>query len=563
MLSLLHIENIAVIERADILFEPGFNVLTGETGAGKSIVIDAIGAVTGERASRDLVRTGENCASVSAVFCALPENPFFREIGAESDEDGNLLLQREIFADGRNVCRINGRPVTVSQLRALGSFLIQIHGQHEGLKLLNEQNHLGYLDLFGKTDKELSEYRARYEALAAIEGEIRALHMDEAEKARRTDLLRHQIAELERAELQAGEEEGLEARRNILRNAERITEAVETAHACLSGDEDTGGAASLLAEAERAFTPAARVNGEMAALSEKLTELRYLAQDAAEEIRDLKYGLEFSPEELNQLEGRLALLGKLKKKYGETSEQMLATLQKRRTELEEIEFADDTVRRLEEKREKAAALVKEAAEALSKVRRSAAEVLEGRILSELSQLDMPKVRFEAEFSAKEPGAAGWDEVRFLMSANVGEALRPMNKVASGGELARIMLAMKNALADGDGATLIFDEVDAGVSGRAAQRVAEKLFQVSRGRQVLCVTHLPQIAAMADSHFSVEKGEAGGRTQTGVSLLDKERRKEELARITGGAQITDITLSGAAELLEAAEAYKIRIEREAK
>ena len=560
MLSLLHIENIAVIQTADIQFDKGFNVLTGETGAGKSIVVDAIGAIIGERTSRDLIRTGAKSSLVNAVFTGLPELDWFRENGVGPDEEGNLLIQREIQPDGKNICRINGRLITVSQLRQLGRLLLNIHGQHDGQQLLDERCHLDYLDGFGATGADLDAYRVCYNRLAAIRREISALQMDEAEKARRIDSLEFQIGELERAELRSGEEEELTERRDLLRNAGKLMESVEGAHLALSGDDEREGAAALLGEAEQSLHAAGRISTQAAELLEKLVELRCAADDIAEQIRDLRDAFDFEAGELDQIESRLDVLHRLKKKYGDSVDEMLDYLDRCKKELDEIQFSTDTIARLEKEQSKALADARKAAETLSQSRKKAAKALEQRIQSELAQLDMPKVRFQVEFGPK-PGEfamddTGMDEVQFLMSANVGEDLKPIQKIASGGELARIMLALKNVLAENDQVgTMVFDEVDTGVSGRAAQKVAEKLADVAHAKQVLCVTHLPQLAAMADVHFSVEKGERGGRTYTQVERLTRQRRCEELARLTSGEHITDATLGAAGELLDSAEAYK--------
>ena len=560
MLSLLHIENIAVIQTADIQFDKGFNVLTGETGAGKSIVVDAIGAIIGERTSRDLIRTGAKSSLVNAVFTGLPELDWFRENGAGPDEEGNLLIQREIQPDGKNICRINGRLITVSQLRQLGRLLLNIHGQHDGQQLLDERCHLDYLDGFGATGADLDAYRVCYNRLAALRREISSLRMDEAEKARRIDSLEFQIGELERAELRSGEEEELTERRDLLRNAGKLMESVEGAHLALSGDDEREGAAALLGEAEQSLHAAGRISTQAAELLEKLVELRCAADDIAEQIRDLRDAFDFEPGELDQIESRLDVLHRLKKKYGDSVDEMLDYLDRCKKELDEIQFSTDTIARLEKEQSKALADARKAAETLSQTRKKAAKALEQRIQSELAQLDMPKVRFQVEFGPK-PGEfamddTGMDEVQFLMSANVGEDLKPIQKIASGGELARIMLALKNVLAENDQVgTMVFDEVDTGVSGRAAQKVAEKLADVAHAKQVLCVTHLPQLAAMADVHFSVEKGERGGRTYTQVERLTRQRRCEELARLTSGEHITDATLGAAGELLDSAETYK--------
>ena len=557
MLELLHIENIAVIEEADIQFRPGFNALTGETGAGKSIVIDAMGAVLGGRTSRDLIRTGAAKAFVSAEFSSVPaELPGLQENGVSPDEDGNLLLQREISGDGKNACRANGRPITVAQLRQIGGELLNIHGQHDGAQLLDEELHGAYLDRFGKTEEPLGAYQKAYAVLSDLRDQIKALQMDEAEKARRVDSLRFQIGELERAELRPGEEEELEARRNLLRNGEKYLSALSGADYCLSGDDENAGAVNQLRDAEEALSGVRNLGEELGEAYKRLGALRSEAYDLAETIRDLRGAFDFSPEELDAAESRADQLYRLKKKYGATVEEMLEYLDQRRTELDAIETADDTLVLLEKKLGKAEKAVRTAGKALTEARKQAAAALEARIQKELRDLDMNRVRFSIDFAEKPPALDGCDMVRFLMSANAGEDLKPIAKIASGGELARIMLALKNVLAEQEAiGTLVFDEVDTGVSGRAAQKVAEKLAQVSRRKQVLCVTHLPQLAAMADTHFSVEKGEAKGRTFTRVVQLDRERRKAELARITGGSQVTDALLASAGELLDAAEAYR--------
>ena len=553
MLQLLHIENIAIIESADISFEPGFNVLTGETGAGKSIVIDAMSAVLGQRASRELIRTGAAKAFVSACFTGIAP-ALMEEFGIEPDEE--LLLQREIHADGKNVCRVNGRPFTVTQLRALGNRLINIHGQHDGQQLLDEEQHLVYLDAFGRVEPLLAVYRERYAALQDIARQIRALQMDEAEKARRMDTLRYQIEELERAQLKAGEEEELMSRRNFLRNAEKFISAVEGANFSLNGDDGSYGALTLLRQAQDFIGSIRLLDDDYAELYARFDGIYSELYDLAETISDRRDSFDFSPNELDEVEGRLDRLYRLKKKYGPTVEDMIGYLERCRSELEQIEYAGDTLLQLEKQQAKALKAAETAAAALSEARKAAAVELEQQILTELQQLDMGKIRFSVAFEAQELAENGADSVRFLMSANLGEELRPIHKIASGGELARIMLAMKNVLSEQDQVgTMVFDEVDTGVSGRAAQKVAEKMARISRKKQVLCVTHLPQLAAMADTHFSVEKGEAGGRTYTRVQELDRQRRREELARLTGGAHVSEVMLSGAEELLLEAEGFK--------
>ena len=547
MLSLLHIENIAVIECADISFDRGFNVLTGETGAGKSIVIDAISAILGERAYRDMIRTGTEGASVRAVFTNVPEFPWFAENGVEYDPE--TVISREIHLDGKNICRVNGTLVNVTSLHKLGIQLINIHGQHDSAALFDEENHLAFLDAFADNGKLRASYGERYEAVAKLRWEISALTMDEGEKLRRMENLKYQIAEIEKAELEPGEDDRLEERRKVLQNAEKLSNGMETAVECLYGGEDSDGASGLLAQAEYALARLSRFSDSFAALHDRVSDLMYQVQDAAEEVRDARDSLSYSADELEQIESRLDVIHKLRRKYGTTCEDILEYLDKAKKELDEIEFADDKLERLKRNLKKAEKEAWDAALTLRENRKQAADTMSKRILSELAQLDMPRVQFACRFTETELAANGADAVAFYMSANAGEALKPLSRVASGGELARIMLAMKNVLAEKDQvATLIFDEVDTGVSGRAAQKVAEKLRSVAVHKQVLCVTHLPQLAALANTHLLIAKSERDGRTYTSVTPLDLEGRKRELARIIGGANITETTLKSAEEML---------------
>ena len=547
MLSLLHIENIAVIECADISFDRGFNVLTGETGAGKSIVIDAISAILGERAYRDMIRTGTSKASVRAVFTQVPEFSWFQENGVEYDPE--TVIQREIHLDGKNICRVNGALVSVSILRKLGIQLINIHGQHDSASLFDEANHLSFLDAFADNEALRADYLEKYDAVAKLRREIDRMTMDEGEKLRRMETLRYQIAEIEKAELEAGEDEELEARRKILQNAEKLSDGMETAVECLYGGDDSEGASGLLAQAEYALSRLAKFTDAYAALHEKIADLMYQVQDAAEEVRDARDDLSYSADELEQIESRLDKIHRLRRKYGTTCADILEYLDQAKKELDEIEFADDHLEKLKKKLKKAEKTAWDAAFELRKNRQETAVSMSERILSELAQLDMPRVQFSCEFTEVDLTPTGADTVAFYMSANAGEAMKPMSKVASGGELARIMLAMKNVLAEKDHVnTLIFDEVDTGVSGRAAQKVAEKLRTVAKHKQVLCVTHLPQLAALANTHLLIAKGERDGRTYTTVTPLDVEGRKKELARIIGGTNITETTLKSAEEML---------------
>lgn len=558
MLELLHIENIAIIEAADIEFAPGFNALTGETGAGKSIVIDSLSAVLGQRTSRELIRTGAEKAFVSAAFSGMaPE--LTEELGIQPEADGTLLLQREIQTDGKNVCRVNGRPVTVGQLRALGARLLNIHGQHDGQQLLDEEQHIVYLDSFGRVESLAITYAEKYKNFTDIRRQISALQMDEAEKARRVDTLQYQIEELRRAKLTPGEEEELTARRGMLRNAEKFLDAVAGADYALNGDDSGGGALSALRQAQDALGGVRHLDDAFGQLYERLGEAYSEVYDIAATVEDKRGELDVSPGELDRVESRMDLLYRLKKKYGATVEDMLDYQARCEAELAQIEDAGDTLVRLEQALSKAEKGARQAAQALSDARKAAADRLTAQILTELQQLDMGKIRFAVDFAEKPLDSDGMDTVRFLMSANVGEELRPIHKIASGGELARIMLAMKNVLSEQDHVgTMVFDEVDTGVSGRAAQKVAEKMARISRRKQVLCVTHLPQLAAMADTHFSVEKGERDGRTYTEVRRLDREQRRRELARLTGGSHVSQTMLDGAEELLVQAEKFRAEL-----
>lgn len=548
MLRVLHIENIAVIECADIAFDRGFNVLTGETGAGKSIVIDAISAIIGERAYRDMIRTGTEKASVQAAFSDVPELSWFADNGVSYEKE--TVIQREIFLDGRNVCRVNGSLVSVSVLRKLGGQLIDIHGQHDSASLFDEGSHLQFLDDFAANENLRTSYKEKYDAVMNLRREIERISMDEGEKLRRMETLRYQIAEIEKAALEVEEDTVLEERRKLLQNSEKLSDGMETAVQALYGNDETDGAVALLQEAERELARLSRYTDAYASMQEKLNDLMYQVQDVAEELWDAKDDLSYSPQELDRIEERLDTIHRLRKKYGVTCEDILSYMEKAKTELDEIEFADDHLEKLRKKLQKAEAEAWSAADTLTKNRQEKAKVLAMAICEELAQLDMPKVQFSCEFAKTELTPTGADGVAFYMSANAGEALKPMSKVASGGELARIMLAMKNVQAEKDRIdTLIFDEVDTGVSGRAAQKVAEKLRSVAQNKQVLCVTHLPQLAALADTHLLIAKEERSGRTYTTVTPLDKAGRTRELARIIGGTNITETTLRSAEEMLQ--------------
>jgi len=559
MIKILHIENVAVIEEADIEFSSGLNVLTGETGAGKSIVIDSLSAATGYRTSREIIRTGAEFASVTAVFTNPEVNPWLEENAIEPDESGDIFISRKISSDGKNTCRINGTPVPVNVLRELGSLLLDIHGQNDGRKLLDESAHLEYLDTFGNNENELKEFIAIYKNLREKNTEIEKLTMDESEKERRIDTLKHQINEIEAAKLNTGELNELTSRRELLLNASKLTESVETAFETLYGSGETAGVVALIGEACTQLDRASSYSEELRVLCERLNDIKYTAQDISDELRDFRTQLAFSPGELEELEDRLDILKRIARKYG-SEEEALLHLDNAKNELSDIEDSTGKLAKLEAELNKYITEAKKQAGILSDKRKAAAKVLQKQVEDELSQLNMKGVKFSVEFGELTGdynlNATGCDEVWYLMSANAGEAPGRINRIASGGELARIMLALKNVLSNNsDTASMVFDEIDTGVSGIAAQRVGEKLAQLAKNRQVLCVTHLPQIAVMADTHFSISKTIREGRTFTNVEELDFEGRKQELARLSGGENITQTTLSSAAEQLAAAEEFK--------
>ena len=557
MLNELHIENIAVIERADIAFNAGLNVLTGETGAGKSIVIDAIGAVLGDRVSRELVRRGADKALVSASFDMTSEaEAFLRENDIDSDEE--LIVQRRISADGKSSCRVCGVPVSAVQLKELGALLVDIHGQNDGRQLTDERRHMEYLDRFGVLDESLKRYGETYERFVAVKKQIDDLRLDEEEKERLRDRLSYRIDELEKAALKDGEYDEISARLALLRNSEKLTEAIDNAYGLLYDGEEN--AVSMAQNAAYYAQRAAAIAPELEGSVKSINDAVFSLTDAAELLRDLRDSLDFSPEEFDRLETRLSLLNKLQRKYNTDEAGLIALLDESRTKLDELEGADESIARLEKELERERKVCQAQALELSEKRREAAAKLRERIVAELRALSMPSVRFDVEFTPVENdegfNARGCDTVRFLMSANAGEELGRISRIASGGELSRIMLAMKNVFAENDPVpTMIFDEIDTGVSGVAAQRVGEKLYSVSLGKQVMCVTHLPQIAAMADSHFVIAKSEHDGRTYTSVTPLDRDGRARELARLHGGDNITALTLASAEEQLKACEAYK--------
>ena len=529
MLSQLFINNIAVIERASIDLEPGFTVLTGETGAGKSIIIDAIHAVLGERTSKELVRTGEPAASVSALFTGLsPEDlAVLDSFSVPREEDNSLLVQRNIRLEGRSACKLNGAPATVSMLKSIAPRLVGIHGQHESYELLSPELHMTYIDSFGRLEGLLEQYQASYRRLREVQRQLKELNTDEGEKSRQADLLRYQIEEIQSAGLVPGQQEALTQERETIRNSERISTAVEAAKALLAGDEENSGVVSGLSMAAEELEGIASYLPPLSEALQKLREAGYLLEDAEAVLHNVT--VDFDPAALDALEERLDLLHKLSLKYGDTEEKMLHYL---------AEY--------EAEKRQAISLAKE----LSNKRRDASEKFAKKVKDELKFLNMPGVEFAAQIERVPLTATGCDKLQFLVSANRGEPPKPLSKIASGGELSRIMLAVKTVLSGRDKiGTLIFDEVDTGVSGAAANRIGEKLKQVSQNRQVLCITHLAQIAAMADHHLQISKHISSGRTYTQVQPLDFEGRKRELARIIGGEEITQLQLDMAGEMLK--------------
>ena len=556
MLKMLHIENAAVVYRADVEYSQGLNVLTGETGAGKSIVIDALGAVLGGRTSKELVRTGEKSALITAEFSSPAAESWCRENDIDT-EDGQIFLMRRIGADGKNSCRINGVPVPVSQLRAIGERLLDIHGQNDGQKLLDERYHRRYLDTFGRLEKSIEAYENEYEKYRKIKRNIDSLYMDEREKQLRLDTLEYQIKELKDADIRPGERDEKEDRRKLLQNAEKISGSIEGAFQAMYGSGRESGVTSLIEEALDQVSSAARYSDSFLPIEKQLTDLKYNAQDIAEQLMDLKSDMDFSPQELDDIESRLSLLRRRALKYGPTEEEMLEYLDKAEAELDDIMFSSEKIEKLKAELKKQREVTASAAEKLHEEREKACEKLEKRIGEELRDLSMPNVRFKAVCEKlDEFTPSGMDDVRFEMSANAGERMGRINRIASGGELSRIMLAMKNVLAENDDIeTMVFDEIDTGVSGIAAQRVGEKLASLASDRQVICVTHLAQIAVFADEHFEIKKDEKDGRTYTSVRKLDMKHRIREIARMTGGENVTPASLQAAKEQIAAAKEYK--------
>ena len=549
MLSCLQIENVAVIQKAEVHFQPGLNVLTGETGAGKSILIDSINAILGNRTSKDLVRTGASKAVIRASFAQIPDVVLDKLEAAGYERSAELLLSREITAEGKSSCRINGMPTTAAVLRELCGGLININGQHDSVGLLNPAHHLSILDDYAQNAKLYQEYYVLYRSLVKVKKELDAMITDEAEKQRRIDLLSYQVQEIEEAGLTAGEEQTLEARRKVLANASTIRDRVAKAHALLSGDDDTPGAVDLLGEASNAMDTAAQLDESLSGVSGTLMDLYYSAKDAAAELIDRLDAYDTNDAELDEIEQRLDLLYRLKRKYGDTVEDIIAFGQKAREELEQIQFSEQRHDQLQAEKLRLYGLAREKAEALTQTRLKAFDELNARITDTLQFLNMPGVRMTLHHARGPLASHGQDSVEFYISTNAGEAPKPLARIASGGELSRITLAIKNALADRDAVpTVIYDEIDSGVSGKAAGRIGEVLRQSAQGHQILCITHTAQIAALADCHLLIQKSVTNDRTYTEIHPLDTQGRVEALARLISGDHVTELSRANAREML---------------
>ena len=552
MLQELSIQNIAVIESADISLAPGLNVLSGETGAGKSMVVDALSAVLGERTSRELIRTGTDSAKVSAVFTEVPESVdrVLSEMEVESSEDRTLLVSRTIYAEGRNACRVNGTPVTVSMLKTLGRELISIHGQHDSQNLLNPEYHYKYLDEMGSYDDLLSSYKTHYEEFVTLYRQYKKLTTDEDALLRRMDFLKFEIAEIEAANIRVGEYDELLERRDFFRNSEKILKGLQHSFQALSDGDESNGAVTLAFDALSELKVPAQHLQDMEEAQTQLTDAAYALQSVRDMLQDALADTRYDPSEQEQVEDRIAELNKLRTRFGPTEEDILEKLEEEKRELASIALSEEDREQLETILEERKAVLLNDAEALTNARKEVAKRFEERVRSELQFLDMPYVELGTSFERCKLNPTGADVIEFLISPNPGEALKPLSKIASGGELSRIMLAIQNVLSKGGNVgTMIFDEIDTGVSGSAAERIAKKLQEVSTERQVLCITHSAQVAAYADAHIKIEKRVEDGKTYTSVTPLDRAGREAELARIIGGETVTELQRQSAAEMLD--------------
>lgn len=553
MLSNLQIENIAVIKSASIDFENGFNVMTGETGAGKSIVIDSLNAILGERTSRELIRSGSDSASVCAEFQNIGDNVKneLEKLGIE--KDNTLIVSRKLTPDGKNVCRINGMPATVSMLKALGVQLVNIHGQLDNQSLLSPETHCSFIDKLAGSGRELNVFKELYSLYIKKKNELKSLNTDVNEKNRRLDILNYQIEEIQKADIRPGEKDELTEKLGFLRNAEKVLDLLHTAYAALNGDGEMPGAADIAADAASKLLSAADYSSDFAETANGVNDAAMNLSAYTEELRDKIYSLDYDPNETERAEERLDVIYRLSQKYGDSEEEILAYLENAEKERDALSFSDERAEQLREETEKAYNEALAAAKKLSEIRIEAGKKFSADVERELAFLDMPSVKFIVNDSVGELYENGIDNIEFLLSANAGEEPKPLSKIASGGELSRIMLAIKCVLSELDDIdTLIFDEIDSGVSGRAALKIAAKMKELSKTHQVICVTHLAQIAAFADEHKLISKEEKDGRTYTCIASLDYNGRKYELARIMGGLTVTQSILNSAEELLSSAE-----------
>ena len=553
MLSNLQIETIAVIKSASIDFENGFNVMTGETGAGKSIVIDSLNAILGERTSRELIRSGADSASVCAEFQNVGDNVKneLEKLGIEKDD--TLIVSRKLTPDGKNVCRINGMPATVSMLKALGVQLVNIHGQLDNQSLLSPETHCSFIDKLAGSGRELNEFKELYSLYIKKENELKSLNTDVNEKNRRLDILNYQIEEIQKADIRPGEKDELTEKIGFLRNAEKVLDLLHTAYAALNGDGEMPGAADVAADAASKLLSAADYSSDFTETANGVNDAAMNLSAYTEELRDKIYSLDYDPNETERAEERLDVIYRLSQKYGDSEEDILAYLENAEKERDALSFSDERAEQLRAETEKAYNEALAAAKKLSEIRIEAGKKFSADVERELAFLDMPSVKFIVNDSVGELYENGIDNIEFLLSANAGEEPKPLSKIASGGELSRIMLAIKCVLSELDDIdTLIFDEIDSGVSGRAALKIAAKMKELSKTHQVICVTHLAQIAAFADEHKLISKEEKDGRTYTCIASLDYNGRKYELARIMGGLTVTQSILNSAEELLSSAE-----------
>lgn len=553
MLSNLQIENIAVIKSASIDFENGFNVMTGETGAGKSIVIDSLNAILGERTSRELIRSGADSASVCAEFQNVGDNVKneLEKLGIEKDD--TLIVSRKLTPDGKNVCRINGMPATVSMLKALGVQLVNIHGQLDNQSLLSPETHCSFIDKLAGSGRELNEFKELYSLYIKKENELKSINTDVNEKNRRLDILNYQIEEIQKADIRPGEKDELTEKLGFLRNAEKVLDLLHTAYAALNGDGEMPGAADIAADAASKLLSAADYSSDFTETANGVNDAAMNLSAYTEELRDKIYSLDYDPNETERAEERLDVIYRLSQKYGDSEEDILAYLENAEKERDALSFSDERAEQLRAETEKAYNEALAAAKKLSEIRIEAGKKFSADVERELAFLDMPSVKFIVNDSVGELYENGIDNIEFLLSANAGEEPKPLSKIASGGELSRIMLAIKCVLSELDDIdTLIFDEIDSGVSGRAALKIAAKMKELSKTHQVICVTHLAQIAAFADEHKLISKEEKDGRTYTCIASLDYNGRKYELARIMGGLTVTQSILNSAEELLSSAE-----------